>query len=153
MSPSATINAPYESLLDVLSKTKITSNKPLKSTTRAVLNAPKDPKHEAFIASTNAHPVDQQLLDRFARLTGRKPHRYLRRGIVFSHHDLDVILDRYEAGQQIYLFTGRGPSSDSLHLGHSIPFEFTQSVLPLTSPLCKDANWHIDGFRRPLGPN
>ena len=126
MAPSATSNAPYVSLLDVLSKTRIDTSKPIAKGDRALLNAPKDAKHEAFITSTNAHPVDQKLLDRFAQLTGRKPHRYLRRGIVFSHHDLDVILDRYEAGLPIYLFTGRGPSSDSLHLGHSIPFEFTR---------------------------
>ena len=126
MSPSATSNGPYVSLIDVLSKSQIDSGKPVTKQERVILNAPKDPKHDAFVASTNAKLVDQNILDRFARLTGHKPHRYLRRGIVFSHHDLDSILDRYENGLPIYLFTGRGPSSDSLHLGHSIPFEFTR---------------------------
>jgi hypothetical protein len=37
-----------------------------------------------------------------------------------------LILDRYEAGKPFYLYTGRGPSSDSMHLGHMIPFVFTQ---------------------------
>lgn len=36
------------------------------------------------------------------------------------------ILDLYEAGKKFYLYTGRGPSSDSLHLGHLIPFHFTK---------------------------
>lgn len=127
MTPSATSNGPYVSLIDVLSKAKIDS-KSFSSTKpeQVILNASKDPKHDAFVASTNAKFIDQKILDRFTRLTGRKPHRYLRRGIVFASHDLDTILDRYESGLPIYLFTGRGPSSDSLHLGHSIPFEFTR---------------------------
>lgn len=53
----------------------------------------------------------------------------MRRGIVFSHRDLNLILDRYEKGQPFYLYTGRGPSSDSMHVGHTIPFEFTKCVV------------------------
>jgi hypothetical protein len=33
---------------------------------------------------------------------------------------------RYEAGKPFYLYTGRGPSSESMHLGHLIPFIFTK---------------------------
>jgi len=33
------------------------------------------------------------LLKRFERATGHKPHRFMRKGIVFSHRDLDMILD------------------------------------------------------------
>lgn len=40
--------------------------------------------------------IDQEILDRFERVTGHKPHRFLRRQIVFSQRDLEVILDRYE---------------------------------------------------------
>lgn len=40
--------------------------------------------------------IDQEMLDRFERVTGHKPHRFLRRQIVFSERDLGVILDRYE---------------------------------------------------------
>lgn len=39
---------------------------------------------------------------------------------------LSQLLDLYEAGKKFYLYTGRGPSSDSLHLGHLIPFHFTK---------------------------
>src|SRR5277367_5081710 len=48
------------------------------------------------------------------------------RGMVLSHRDLNKILDRYEKGEPFYVYTGRGPSSDSMHIGHSIPFEFTK---------------------------
>ena len=43
--------------------------------------------------------------------------------------EFDKILDRYEQGKPFYLYTGRGPSSDSMHLGHMIPFMFTKSVM------------------------
>lgn len=50
----------------------------------------------------------------------------MRRGIVFSHRELENILDRYEKGEPFFLYTGRGPSSDSMHIGHTIPFSFTK---------------------------
>ncbi len=40
--------------------------------------------------------IDDALLERFERVTGHKPHRFMRRQIVFSHRDLSLILDRYE---------------------------------------------------------
>ena len=70
--------------------------------------------------------IDKALLERFERVTGRKPHRLLRRGMVFSHRDLGSLLDKYEKGIPFYLYTGRGPSSTSMHVGHAIPFEFTK---------------------------
>lgn len=85
--------------------------------------------------------LDAELIARFERLTGRKAHRLIRRGIIFSHRcvgvattgadgfsDLDLILDRYEAGKPFFLYTGRGPSSSSMHLGHLLPFQFTACV-------------------------
>ncbi|KAI1918533.1 tryptophan--tRNA ligase [Ophidiomyces ophidiicola] len=70
--------------------------------------------------------IDNELLERFERLTGHKPHRWLRRGLFFSHRDFDKILDKYEHGEPFFMYTGRGPSSDALHLGHTIPFSFTK---------------------------
>ena len=70
--------------------------------------------------------IDQPLLERFERVTGHKPHRWLRRGLFFSHRDLDLILNAYEQGEDFLLYTGRGPSSDAMHIGHTIPFEFTK---------------------------
>lgn len=70
--------------------------------------------------------ADDGILERFEKVTGHKPHRFMRRGIVFSHRDLNLILDRYERGEPFFLYTGRGPSSDSMHIGHTIPFEFTK---------------------------
>ena len=39
------------------------------------------------------------------------------------------ILDAYEKKAPFFLYTGRGPSSESMHLGHLIPFLFTKWVM------------------------
>lgn len=82
--------------------------------------------YSKLIQEFGANAITPELLARFERVTGHKPHRFLRRGIVFSHRELNLILDRYEKGQPFYLYTGRGPSSDSMHVGHTVPFEFTK---------------------------
>lgn len=85
--------------------------------------------YDKLVREFGATRISKELLERFERVTGRRPHRFMRRGIVFSHRDLNLILDRYEKGQPFYLYTGRGPSSDSMHVGHTIPFEFTKCVV------------------------
>jgi len=44
----------------------------------------------------------------------------------FCHRDLDVVLNAYEQQKPFFLYTGRGPSAEALHLGHTIPFIFTR---------------------------
>jgi tryptophanyl-tRNA synthetase len=89
--------------------------------------------------------IDDELLARFERVTGKKPHHFLRRGIVFSHRDFELILDRYERGEPFFLYTGRGPSSDSVHVGHTVPFEFTKCMrLGLTWHFC----WTVTDITR-----
>lgn len=80
--------------------------------------------------------IDQDLLDRFSSVIGKKTHYFLKRGVFFSQRDLHSILNQYEAKKPFYLYTGRGPSSSSMHLGHLIPFI-----------LCK---WLQDVFDVPL---
>ena len=41
------------------------------------------------------------------KLTGHKPHHWLRRGVFFAHRDMKEVLDCYEKGQPFYLYTGR----------------------------------------------
>lgn len=84
--------------------------------------------YERLIETFGSQRIDQPLLKRFEQVTGHRPHRLLRRGMVFSHRDLNLILDKYEKGIPFFLYTGRGPSSDSMHVGHTIPFEFTKLV-------------------------
>lgn len=81
---------------------------------------------DKIIRDFGATPITAELLARFERVTGKRPHRLMRRGMVSSHRDLDKMLDRYEKGEPFYLYTGRGPSSDSMHVGHAMPFELTR---------------------------
>lgn len=82
--------------------------------------------YDKLIDQFGTRRLDDTLLARFERLTGKRPHPLMRRGTFFSHRDFDKILDRYEQGKPFFLYTGRGPSSDSMHLGHMIPFVFTK---------------------------
>lgn len=70
--------------------------------------------------------IDDDLIKRLERITGKPVHHYLRRGIFFSHRELNFILDQVEQGKPFYLYTGRGPSSEAMHLGHLVPFIFTK---------------------------
>ncbi|KAI5190357.1 tryptophanyl-tRNA synthetase [Nematocida sp. AWRm77] len=49
-------------------------------------------------------------------------HILFRRGMVFAHRDFQSLLQRAGEGKPVYLYTGRGPSSRSMHLGHAVPF-------------------------------
>jgi tryptophanyl-tRNA synthetase len=82
--------------------------------------------YDKLVSQFGTRRIDAALLERFERVTGHAPHKYMRRGIVFSHRDLEVILERHEQGKPFFLYTGRGPSSESMHLGHMVPFEFTK---------------------------
>ena len=101
--------------------------------------------YDKLVDQFGTRRVDAAVLERFERLTGQRPHIFLRRGMFFSHRyvrtfivhfgtligtdsDFDKILDRYEQGKPWFLYTGRGPSSDSMHLGHMVPFVFTKCV-------------------------
>lgn len=70
--------------------------------------------------------LTQELLERLQKNSKIPLHRFLRRDIFFSHRDLSAFLDCVEAKIPVYLYTGRGPSSSSMHLGHLIPFLFTK---------------------------
>jgi len=87
--------------------------------------------------------LTDELVKRMERLTGKPVHPFLKRGIFFAHRDFAEILDCYEKGQPFYLYTGRGPSSEALHLGHLVPFMFTKYLqdafnVPLVIQLTDD---------------
>lgn len=41
--------------------------------------------YNKLIDQFGTRPIDDALLERFEKLTGRKPHVFLRRGVFFSH--------------------------------------------------------------------
>ena len=72
--------------------------------------------------------ITDDLLKQLQQATNVELHRFLRRNIFFSHRDFDVFLKQLLKPDPtpVYLYTGRGPSSSSMHLGHLIPFLFTK---------------------------
>lgn len=78
--------------------------------------------------------ITDKLIDRIAGCIGGgvsgirdfPVHRFIRRRLFFAHRELDRICELKEKGVPFFLYTGRGPSSESLHLGHLIPFMFNQ---------------------------
>lgn len=82
--------------------------------------------YDKLIQQFGTQKITEELLVKFERITGKTLHPWLKRGIFFSHRGLDQFLDAYENGDPVFLYTGRGPSSDSMHLGHLIPFIFTK---------------------------
>ena len=43
--------------------------------------------------SAGTSGVDGKLIERFERVTGKKAHHFMRRGLVFSHQDIEKVLD------------------------------------------------------------
>jgi tryptophanyl-tRNA synthetase len=112
--------------------------------------ANKDIDYEAYVQRIGASMVDDALMERWRKATGEsKLHTFVRRGVFFAHRDLEHILEKYESWKShreevlktaaaegttakpptappFYLYTGRGPSSDSMHVGHLVPFMFAK---------------------------
>ncbi|MBU5690319.1 MAG: tryptophan--tRNA ligase [Candidatus Aenigmatarchaeota archaeon] len=63
-------------------------------------------------------------LKKLKKITGEL-HYFLTRKIFFAHMYFDNVLESYEKGEKIYLYTGRAPSGP-VHLGHIIPWMFTK---------------------------
>ena len=82
--------------------------------------------YQKLIQKFGSSNIDKDLIERMEKLTGKPAHHLLRRGIFFSHRDMHQILDLVEQKKKFYLYTGRGPSSEAMHLGHLIPFMFTK---------------------------
>lgn len=96
-----------------------------------------------LIKQFGSEHISEEQKEKIERLTGTKVHRFLRRGIFFSQRDLNFLLSLKEAGKPFYLYTGRGPSSEAMHLGHLIPFIFTRYLqeafnVPLVIQLTDD---------------
>lgn len=82
--------------------------------------------YDKLIVRFGSSKIDKELINRIERATGQRPHHFLRRGVFFSHRDMNQVLNAYENKKPFYLYTGRGPSSEAMHLGHLIPFIFTK---------------------------
>ena len=80
--------------------------------------------YEKLIEKFGTKPLTDELLKRIEKHAGTL-HLQLRRGLFFSHRDLDWVLDMYDKGEKFVLYTGRGPSGP-VHIGHLVPWIFTK---------------------------
>ena len=82
--------------------------------------------YEKLIKEFGTTKITSDLINRLSKHTG-EIHNLVRRKIFFSHRDLNWILDKYEANEKFFLYTGRGPSGHT-HLGHLVPWLLTQHL-------------------------
>ena len=80
--------------------------------------------YDKLIKEFGTKKIDSSLLNRIKKHT-KELHPFLKRGIFFSHRDLNWLLDEYEKNNKFFLYTGRAPSGP-IHIGHLIPWIFTK---------------------------
>jgi len=83
-----------------------------------------DIDYDKLIKRFGTEKISSELQDRIKKITG-EDHFMLRRGIFFSHREMNRILDDYEKGNKFFLYTGRGPSGHT-HIGHLVPWVFAK---------------------------
>ncbi len=79
--------------------------------------------YSKLIKEFGTKPIDKNLLSKLKKHS--KLNAMLRRGFVFSHRDLDLVLNDYGTGEGFFLYTGRAPSGP-MHIGHLMPFYITK---------------------------
>uniref|UniRef100_A0A6G1SH72 Tryptophan--tRNA ligase, cytoplasmic n=1 Tax=Aceria tosichella TaxID=561515 RepID=A0A6G1SH72_9ACAR len=102
--------------------------------------------YDKLIDQFGSERVTEEMIARIEAVTGAKAHHFLKRGIFFSHRDFGNILKVHEDKKPFYIYTGRGPSSNAMHIGHIVPFIFTvwlQKVFdcPVVVQLTDDEKW------------
>jgi len=81
--------------------------------------------YDKLIEQFGTQKINDELRDEIKKISNKPPHVMLRRGIFFSHRDLNLVLKDYKEGKSFFLYTGRAPSL-GMHIGHLIPFLFTK---------------------------
>jgi len=87
-------------------------------------NVEGDIDYDKLIKRFGTQKITPELLSKIEKFT-KESHFMLRRGIFFSHRDLNRLLDDYEKGKKFFLYTGRGPSGHT-HIGHLVPWVFAK---------------------------
>ena len=83
-----------------------------------------DIDYDKLIKQFGTEKISSSILERIKKIAG-EDHFMLRRGIFFSHREMDRILTDYEKGIKFFLYTGRGPSGHT-HIGHLVPWIFAK---------------------------
>jgi tryptophanyl-tRNA synthetase len=83
-----------------------------------------DIDYDKLIEKFGTQKISPELLEKIRSMTN-EDHFMLRRGIFFSHREMNRILEDYEKGNDFFLYTGRGPSGHT-HIGHLVPWVFAK---------------------------
>ncbi|MDH5416176.1 MAG: tryptophan--tRNA ligase [Nitrosopumilus sp.] len=83
-----------------------------------------DIDYDKLIKKFGTEKISSDLLRKIRSAAG-EDHFMLRRGIFFSHREMNRILDDYQKGNKFFLYTGRGPSGHT-HIGHLVPWVFSK---------------------------
>lgn len=107
--------------------------------------------YDKIISQFGCEKCTPSLFSEFEKVSGKLLHRLLRRGLAFAHRDFTKIIECAKAGERFFLYTGRGPSSESMHLGHAIPFVFCQYLqemfrVPLVIQITDDEKFLFKNF-------
>ena len=73
--------------------------------------------YKKLIEKFGTQYIDPPLLEKFRKVIGKELHPWLKRGIYFTHRAFDKFLDAYAEGDPVFLYTGRGPSTEAMHIG------------------------------------
>jgi tryptophanyl-tRNA synthetase len=83
-----------------------------------------DIDYDKLIEKFGTQKISPELREKIKSMTN-EDHFMLRRGIFFSHREMNRILEDYEKGDEFFLYTGRGPSGHT-HIGHLVPWVFAK---------------------------
>ena len=100
--------------------------------------------YQKLIKEFGTQPMDEK---HFSRLKRPMPPP-VRRGMCFSHRDLNLWLDAYEKGQKVSIVSGRGPSN-KMHIGHltlyAIPLYFQKAYgCKVYIPVSDDEKFYVN---------
>ena len=83
-----------------------------------------DIDYDKLIKKFGTEKITPDLQNKIRKVSG-EDHFMLRRGIFFSHREMNRVLDDYQKGKKFFLYTGRGPSGHT-HIGHLVPWVFAK---------------------------
>ena len=83
-----------------------------------------DIDYDKLIKQFGTEKISPAILERIRKTAG-EDHFMLRRGVFFSHREMNRILEDYDKGKKFFLYTGRGPSGHT-HIGHLVPWVFAK---------------------------
>ncbi len=87
-------------------------------------NVEGDIDYDKLVKRFGTQRISDRLHARIVDAAG-EDHFMLRRGVFFSHRDLERVLDGHRRGDGFFLYTGRGPSGGT-HVGHLVPWVFAK---------------------------